>query len=959
MTDKITNNARRGAETTDRGSETDYMSIPAGPSGMARRGEKENRPRPGPASSKTRYHTRSRSGSASSVSSVSSSASTAIIAERRSRREAAQEVNRLAIQLVRVKGGGSPTVLVDSDESDEEVEYREKRHPCKRKLSEDSEEETAEEDAKRKQGRPQNTGLYVKRAEALEKVNQKKREEAELDNERIIKALSSGQIFESLERDLDDAVEELSDAPTADVASQARKCMAGVLKATKCSKNLKGGIRKIINHAAVKGAASTEVLRTRADSSGSDHEATRQIKELKRELEKIRVEAQSAREEATRAKEESERLRQELAEIKSERETRRCRRVLLEKSPPSSPEGRKKMEKGAQAVDTTEAAPSPVEEVTETPMEVEIATEEAVQEKPPKYDDERRKKEILPPPEEWPAAVRPALKGRVKILEDRPLTGHKVRLVDEGRKTKKAEPSTVVKVAEEEKGAAHLLLQQITPLLKKWLEESLRSMGFPKKPKGRDATADNATRQAGDGPKKAGQKADKPTRCPQTKGPEGTRAEAMQSTTVPNSALWSEVVGKKAGKVALPPQPTGQQSREKSSAAGPPNAADTGAWQTVANKRAKKTAGPKTGATTGRGKEGPSGGKPPAKEGKGKGTIPPSQGAQSRKAPKRRPPRTAAVTLTCPPDGYAEAMRVAQGAIDLHELGIKELRPKRAATGAIVLEVPGPNGAERAAVLKSRMEEALKDMEGVRVARPVKMADMRVRDLLASVSVDEVRGAMSSVGGCALHEIKAGEIRTAPNGLGTLWVQCPLRAANRVVAAGRLGIGWTSSRTEILEPRQLQCYRCLGRGHVQSACPSSIDRSGMCYRCSEVGHAAKTCANDPRCALCEELGLASGHRIGGKACKAPKRNPRFPKTAVTASVERMEVEVTSPVVRGGTRKSANPVPARRSRDKEESKMEVETNPESQQPPPLRRRSPRIAGGMEEPTTRPSSSPPKE
>lgn len=595
-------------------------------------------------------------------------------------------------------------------------------------------------------------------------------------------------------------------------------------------------------------------------------------------------------------------------------------------------------------------------------MEVETVAEVTAQreKKPPKYDDARRKKEILPPPEEWPAAIRPAIKGRVKILEDRPLTGHRVILAKGRTEEKRAETSTAAREPKAERSGAELLLEQLTPLLKQWLEENLGSRGLSKRPDAGKETMANAGRRqaAGSNP---GLKKEKPVR-PQTGGAKGAREKVVQSTVVPNKALWSEVVGGRPKRTS--PLTERRQPGVGTKEADVSKKENAEEWQTVAKKtKAKKPASSKSTKTPKQGEVGsPSGGKRPAREGNRKNATDPSpRGTTSgdKRAPKRRPPRTAAVTLTCPPDGYAEAMRVAQGAIDLKELGIKELRPKRAATGAIVLEVPGPNGAERAAVLKSRMEEALKNMEGVRVARPVKMADMRVRDLLASVSVEEVKGAISSVGDCPPHEIRAGEIRTAPSGLGTLWVQCPLRAANKVVAAGRLGIGWTSSRIEILEPRALQCYRCLGKGHVQSACPSSIDRSGMCYRCSEMGHAAKTCANDPRCVLCEELGLASGHRVGGRACKAPKRKPKVLRTAVTSSIEKMEVEVALPATRGGMRKNANPVPARRSREKEESEMEVEMNPGSQQTPSLGRISPRIEGGVEEPTNRPLSSPLKE
>lgn len=281
-------------------------------------------------------------------------------------------------------------------------------------------------------------------------------------------------------------------------------------------------------------------------------------------------------------------------------------------------------------------------------------------------------------------------------------------------------------------------------------------------------------------------------------------------------------------------------------------------------------------------------------------------------------------------------MRVAQEAINLQELGIAELRPKRAATGAIVLEVPGPNGAERASALKERMENVLKGMERVRVARPVKKTDLRVRDLLAVTTSEDVREAISKVGGCALQEIRAGEIRMAPNGLGSLWVQCPLAAANRMAAAGRLRVGLTSSRVEILEPRQLRCYRCLERGHVQSACPSSKDRSKACYRCSQEGHAARLCENEPHCALCEDLGRAANHRLGGKACGAPNRKPRQPgRTAAPTEEEKMEIEVSPPAVRGGPSDNGGPpVPVRRGKmSKVRNKKEKEPRPVNEGPPP--------------------------
>lgn len=64
-------------------------------------------------------------------------------------------------------------------------------------------------------------------------------------------------------------------------------------------------------------------------------------------------------------------------------------------------------------------------------MEVDDAMGEVPQS--PEYSDERRKKELLPPEEEWAPAIRPPIKGKVKILDDRILVDQRVKLVDPNR----------------------------------------------------------------------------------------------------------------------------------------------------------------------------------------------------------------------------------------------------------------------------------------------------------------------------------------------------------------------------------------------------------------------------------------------------------------------------------------------------------------------------------------------
>lgn len=145
-----------------------------------------------------------------------------------------------------------------------------------------------------------------------------------------------------------------------------------------------------------------------------------------------------------------------------------------------------------------------------------------------------------------------------------------------------------------------------------------------------------------------------------------------------------------------------------------------------------------------------SGSKPPLASGSG-----PAQGQsqgprlnKARKPAKRRPPRAAAVTLTCPPGSYAEVMAKAKAEIDLSEIGITALRPKRAVTGAYVLEVLGPEGVNKAKILKDRLQVVVGSMDGVRVVRPIKTTDIRVKDVMEGTKPEEIGHALATDGAC-------------------------------------------------------------------------------------------------------------------------------------------------------------------------------------------------------------------
>lgn len=104
------------------------------------------------------------------------------------------------------------------------------------------------------------------------------------------------------------------------------------------------------------------------------------------------------------------------------------------------------------------------------------------------------------------------------------------------------------------------------------------------------------------------------------------------------------------------------------------------------------------------------------------------------------------------------------------------------------------------------------------------------------------------------------------NGLGSVWVQCPLAVAVKVAPNGNIRIGWSTARVELMRARPRQCFRCWQPGHMKSMCKAETDRSGACFRCGREGHTARQCTMAPLCVLCEQAGRNANHRRGSGNC---------------------------------------------------------------------------------------------
>ncbi|XP_037303248.1 uncharacterized protein LOC119193727 [Manduca sexta] len=128
---------------------------------------------------------------------------------------------------------------------------------------------------------------------------------------------------------------------------------------------------------------------------------------------------------------------------------------------------------------------------------------------------------------------------------------------------------------------------------------------------------------------------------------------------------------------------------------------------------------------------------------------------------------------------YKGVLTDAQNRVDLTGLDITRLRPKFAATGAPMYEVPGANSEERADSLASRLRECFAGSEDIRISRPTKTVELRLSELDYTATPESVAAALSKAGECAVEAIKVGQIRPDRSGVGTAWVKMPIKAAQK------------------------------------------------------------------------------------------------------------------------------------------------------------------------------------
>ena len=242
-----------------------------------------------------------------------------------------------------------------------------------------------------------------------------------------------------------------------------------------------------------------------------------------------------------------------------------------------------------------------------------------------------------------------------------------------------------------------------------------------------------------------------------------------------------------------------------------------------------------------------------------------NQQTRERTKPKKARERPEAV-LVRPTDGssYADVLRSLRSKIKPGEAEVAIRSMRKTKTGALLLELE--KGGNKASFCQA-IQGTLKDAAVVSELKS--KATLEIRDLDALTDAEEVTAAMKSAIGNPEEELSVRITGANHREQRRAFVELSAEAANKVLGAKRVLIGWTSCRVKLWENAK-RCYRCFGLGHLQMNCKGP-DRKGegVCIRCGDIGHKMKECTKPPRCCICVQQGKITVDHIPGSAkCSA-------------------------------------------------------------------------------------------
>ncbi|XP_011058702.1 PREDICTED: uncharacterized protein LOC105148596 [Acromyrmex echinatior] len=206
---------------------------------------------------------------------------------------------------------------------------------------------------------------------------------------------------------------------------------------------------------------------------------------------------------------------------------------------------------------------------------------------------------------------------------------------------------------------------------------------------------------------------------------------------------------------------------------------------------------------------------------------------------------SAAVLISCDEGGpsYVEVMGEARSNVSLEELGITDMRVRRAQTGDFLVEIPGEDAESKADSLVSRLNSLFKDQTGIKVVWPIRRVEFRLLNLNESVMVCEIAEAVATHGNVQSSDV--GPLRPDRGGLNT--------APDSVRSHVRIR------------------YRKMDFA-LAKLVQSTFGAFGQEETPLLQEHTAIDCKTSPHCPVCAERNLPAGHRAGRDGC-VPYNSP--------------------------------------------------------------------------------------
>lgn len=223
---------------------------------------------------------------------------------------------------------------------------------------------------------------------------------------------------------------------------------------------------------------------------------------------------------------------------------------------------------------------------------------------------------------------------------------------------------------------------------------------------------------------------------------------------------------------------------------------------------------------------------------------------------------------------YADILRKVKEDPSLKELEDKVVRVKRNQKGQMMFELKKEEGAKRDA-LKAAVTQALGEAATVTVR--TQEISIVCRDMDEVTTKEEVLEALKKqLDINSLPESAIRSMRAAYGGTQTAVISLPFEHAKKILAVGKVKIGWTYCRVrEATKPKS--CFRCFDYGHLAKDCKGE-DRSKLCRKCGEGGHIAKNCDKEPSCMICSTKDKKAPHITGSSKCPKFRSSMKTDKT---------------------------------------------------------------------------------